>query len=148
MPFFLSITRLRIRSLRFMPGFALQAIRSSRQCKRAPGFVGGSLLADYKRAFWTTTLWLDQEAMRAYMASGVHRIVMPKLIHWCDEASVVHWVQETTDLPSWSDANTRMRTQGRASKVLHPSSNHADLSFAVPRMSGGVAITPVKPAEF
>ncbi|RYY14643.1 DUF3291 domain-containing protein [Methylobacterium sp. WL6] len=139
---FVSITRLRIRSWRFMPPFVVDTLRSLSQTKAAPGLIGGSLLADRKRTFWTLTLWTDQSDMRRYMISGAHRKAMPKLLDWCDEASVVHWTQEAEDIPTWNEAAERMRSEGRVSKVHHPSPQHRDLSFATPRTAGAVAITP------
>jgi hypothetical protein len=32
--------------------------------------------------------------MRAFMQSGVHRRVISRLPEWCDEAALVHWVQD------------------------------------------------------
>lgn len=141
---FVSITRLRIRSLRFMPQFLIQTIWTARQTKRADGFLNGSLLADRKRTFWTVTLWRDQAAMRAYMTSGAHLKAMPKLLRWCDEASVVHWTQDDVVAPDWLEADHRMRTEGRPSKVLNPSSNHRDLAYDEPRTTGAVPIKPDK----
>ena len=88
---FVSLTRLRIRALWFMLGFAFHALRSNRQVRSTPGFLGGSLLLDRKRTFWTMTAWDSEEAMRAYRTSGAHKAAMPTLSHWCDEASVAHW---------------------------------------------------------
>ena len=139
---FVSVTRLRIRSVWFMPRFMLHAFLSLRQCKRAPGFQDGSLLPDRKRVFWTMTLWRDQAAMRAYMTGGTHLKAMPMLLNWCDEASVVHWTQEDAAVPGWEEADRRMRTQGRPSKVRQPSGVHASLGFAEPRTTGAVPIRP------
>jgi heme-degrading monooxygenase HmoA len=143
---FVSITRLRIRSLRFMPQFLINTIWTGMQTRRADGFLDGSLLADRKRTFWTATLWRDQAAMRAYMTSGAHLKAMPKLLVWCDEASVVHWTQDDAIAPDWLEADRRMRTEGRPSKVLNPSPNHRDLAYDAPRTSGAVPINPVKVA--
>ena len=137
---FVSITRLRIRSWRFMPYFALHTWRTLRQCRQAAGFIGGSLLPDRKLTFWTMTLWQDQRAMRAYMTSSPHLTAMPMLLDWCDEASVVHWTQDEAGAPGWPEADGRMREQGRPSKVRHPAAHHADLSFAAPRLSGAMPI--------
>ena len=132
---FVSVTRLRLRSARFLPGFALHAARSLGQIKRAPGFSGGSLLADRRWTFWTMTAWDDRDAMLGYMTSGNHRTAMPHLLGWCDEASVVHWDQTGPALPSWPEADRRMRLEGRASKVRFPGPNHAGLAYDLPRTS-------------
>lgn len=139
---FVSITRLRIRSVRFMPRFMLDAMRTTRQVKRAEGFLGGALLPDRKLTFWTMTLWRDQAAMRRYMTSGAHVQAMPKLLAWCDEASIVHWLQDGAEAPDWLEADRRMRTEGRPSKVRHPSSGHIDLAFGAPRISRAVVMSP------
>ena len=137
---FVSVTRLRIRAFRFLPSFMIYTIRTLRQVKRSPGFLQGSLLPDRNRAFWTMTAWHSEEDMRRFMTMGAHKKAMPRLLDWCDEASVVHWIQSEETLPSWSDADRRMRETGRASKVNNPSPRHADLTYAVPRTTGSAAI--------
>jgi hypothetical protein len=71
--------------------------------------------------------------MRAYMTSGAHCTAMPRLIDWCDEASVAHWEQETEELPSWREVHRRMQSEGRRSKVRHPSPAHERFEIPVPR---------------
>lgn len=139
---FISITRLRIRSLRFLPAFGLHTTRSLAQVRRSPGFRGGGLLPDRRWAFWTMTAWDGEADMRAYMLSGDHRTAMPRLLGWCDEASVVHWTQDDPALPTWTEADRRMRQEGRASKVRHPSPNHADLTYREPRLAFAGPIAP------
>ena len=134
---FVSLTRLRIRSVRYLPLFVMHTLRSLRQVKKAPGFLTGALLPDRSWTFWTLTAWDQRESMRSYMVSGDHKQAMPHLMHWCDEASVAHWEQEDTTLPSWEEADRRMRESGRPSKVNHPSSEHAGLHYRKPRTSGG-----------
>ena len=134
---FISITRLRVRTIRFLPPFVLYTLRSLRQVKASAGFQGGRLLADRSWTFWTMTAWDEQESMRGYMVSGSHLSAMPRLLDWCDEASVVHWVQSEDELPSWTEADRRMRGEGRASKVRHPSTDHACLTYRMPRMTLG-----------
>src|SRR5271165_5459235 len=114
---FISLTRLRIRSFRFLLSFALHTLRSSKQVKRAPGFLTGALLPDRSWTFWTMTAWENQESMRQYMVSGAHKTAMSHLQEWCDEASVAHWTQPEAALPSWEEADARMRKDGRPSKV-------------------------------
>jgi hypothetical protein len=139
---FISLTRLRIRSIRLVPRFAFHTFRSLRQVRRAAGFQAGALLMDRGWTFWTMTAWDSEGSMRAYMTTGSHKTAMPHLLHWCDEASVAHWVQPETALPSWAEADKRMRESGRASKVLHPSPQHASLGFRTPRTTGSATIRP------
>jgi len=140
---FLSLTRLRIRSLRLLPQFALHTLRSILQIRKTPGFLTGQLLVDRRFTFWTLTAWDTPESMKTFMISGSHKRAMPHLLHWCDEASVAHWEQPTATLPTWPEAGQRMRDSGRASKVLHPSPEHATLAFAPPRR---IANAPIRRA--
>ena len=141
---FVSVTCLRIRSIRFLPQFALHTLRSLRQVRRAPGFLDGSILADRRWTFWTLTAWDQQESMRQYMINGPHRAAMPHLLHWCDEASVVHWDQEDVSLPGWEVADRRMRAQGRISKVRFPSPQHAAMNYDQPRLTSAGPIRSKK----
>jgi heme-degrading monooxygenase HmoA len=132
---FVSITRLRIRSVRFLPFFAIHALRSLSQAKASRGFLCGSLLPDRKFTFWTMTVWESQQDMRNYILSGPHKKAMPKLLHWCDEASIAHWEQQESTAPTWAEADRRMRTEGRISKVNHPSPSHAGLNYETPDLT-------------
>lgn len=85
----ISVTRLRVRSWRYMPGFLYFALRSAAQARAAEGNLGVGLLKDARRAFWTKTAWRDEAAMRAFLRGGPHKTAMAKLAHWCDEAAVV-----------------------------------------------------------
>ncbi len=134
---FVSLTRLRIRSVRFLPLFLIHTTRSLKQVKHAPGFRTGALLADRRWTFWTMTSWDTQERMRQYMISGAHKTAMTFLLDWCDEASVAHWDQPDETLPSWVTADQRMRESGRPSKVRNPSPHHASLTYQIPRTTVG-----------
>jgi hypothetical protein len=137
---FVSLTRLRIRSFPLVPLFLFHTFRSLRQVRKAPGFQSGALLADRGWTFWTLTAWDSEESMRAFMTTGAHKRAMPHLLHWCDEASVAHWTQAEAALPSWTQADKKMRDAGRASKVLHPSPQHASLSYRTPRITAAATI--------
>lgn len=141
---FVSITRLRIRSVRFLPAFMVDTWQSMRQVKRAAGYRGGALLADRQRTYWTMTAWDDAAAMRAYMTSGPHRRAMPKLMRWCDQASIAHWTQDGDTLPDWHEADRRMRSEGRVSKVHHAAAGHDPMTFDAPRVTGGVSLRPTR----
>lgn len=134
---FVSVTRLRIRNVWFLPLFAVHALRSVGQVKKAAGFQTGALLNDRDWTFWTLTGWDSGDSMRQYMTAGAHAKSMRHLMHWCDEASVVHWDQADDTLPPWTEADRRMRSEGRASKVKHPSAAHTSLTYRQPRTTQG-----------
>lgn len=120
-----SITRLHLRSPRFLPGFLWLALRSQGQARRADGCLASDVRALPGRVFWTRSLWRDEAALLAYMTAGGHGRAMPRLQHWCDEASVIRWRAEAADLPAWDEAERRMTEAGRLSRVRHPSAAHA-----------------------
>jgi len=116
-----SVTRLRVRSLFFLPAFILTSIRISKQAQTAEGNLGVKLLRDKRNAFWTCTCWNSEESMKAFMLDGAHGLAMRKLLNWCDEAALAHWSQETEEMPTWADAHRNLLRRGRTSKVHHPS---------------------------
>lgn len=118
---FVSVTRLRIRSLRYIPLFMIYVVKTALQAKIASGNLGVRLRKTKGFTFWTLTSWHDQQAMSAYRSAATHQNVMPKLKLWCDEASVVNWSQESDAVPNWDYAVTQMLTFGRLSKVNKPS---------------------------
>jgi Domain of unknown function (DUF3291) len=133
-----SITRLRVRSWRYLPAFLIKSIRSARQAKRAPGNLATSIFRDADWAFWTRTVWRDEVAMRSFMQSGVHRRVMARLPEWCDEAALVHWVQDGEEPPSWAEAHRRLQQEGRRSRVKYPTEPQRRFEIREPRTSAGV----------
>lgn len=130
-----SITRLRVRSWRYLPAFLIQSFRAVRQARRAAGNLSVSVLRDAELAFWTRTVWGDEAAMRSFMRSGAHRRVMPHLAEWCDEASFAHWQQGGSEPPSWPKAHRRLQQQGRRSRVDHPSEAQRRFEIPVPKTS-------------
>lgn len=133
---FISVTRLRLRSLLYLPPFIWKALASARQAERTPGFLGGRLVNEARSTFWTITAWQDAAAMKSYRDTGAHRSVMPRLLGWCDEASIVHWEQENSEIPEWPAAYRRMVAEGRPSKVNKPSPAHLAKQIAEPRLKG------------
>jgi uncharacterized protein DUF3291 len=131
-----SVTRLRVRSWRYILPFLFFALRSSRQAKVAEGNLHVALLRDTKNTFWTRTVWTTEAAMKSFMLSGPHRQVMPRLLDWCDEAALVHWVQDTDREPDWYEAHHRLQQEGRPSKVRRPSPAHEKFDIPRPQLRG------------
>lgn len=129
---FISVTRLRLRSPIYLPLFFWYTFTSAKQLVNHSSFIKGKTLLDRKLTFWTMTAWQNEGDMRAYRNSDAHKKAMPKLQHWCDEASVVHWHQEDDVLPDWLTAHRLMVTDGRISKVKHPSPEHSNLQQIAP----------------
>ena len=117
--------------------FFFYALRSARQAAHSGGNLATRLLRDRNRTFWTATLWNSEVEMKRFMLVGAHGSAMRRLLHWCDEAALVHWTQENAALPFWSEAHARLQTEGRPSKVNYPSSTHVAHRFPDPHVGHG-----------
>ena len=67
------------------------------------------------------------------MVAGPHGQVMRRMLEWCDEAALVRWEQESGEAPDWREAHRRLQTDGRRSKVNHPSPVHESFQIRPPR---------------
>jgi hypothetical protein len=142
----ISVTRLRVRSFAHLPSFLWHTFRSTRQVERARGFLGGRMLVNPNNVYWTLTAWENDAAMNEFRTTAAHRAAMPKLMDMCDEASVAHWNQETSELPSWQESHRRMEGEGRCSKVNQPSPDQLANRFPQPRPSRlGKLLKPKQP---
>ncbi len=128
-----SVTRLRLRSVWYLPGFFYYAIRSATEAKHARGNRHVSTARTNGLVFWTVTLWESPEAMRAFRNAGAHVRAMPKLAAWCDEATYVHWEQEHNEPPQWNEMYERITREGIVSRVKSPSPNHSQRAFPKPK---------------
>lgn len=120
-----SVTRLRIRSWRYMVPFSLYSLRAAGQARRADGFLDGYLGTSAGRAFWTVTVWRDESAMKSYRDNGAHKAAMSKMLDWADEGAMVHYEQPGADAPSAPVARDALASRGRTSKVRRPTTDHA-----------------------
>jgi quinol monooxygenase YgiN len=127
------VARLRVRSPELMSAFGPHAMGSVEQISRADGCLGAAFLEDANLTFWNATVWRDEAAMRAFRNSDAHGNALPQLAELCDEATMLRWEQTSDALPSWSDAHARLKLEGRASKVNHPSPAHLSLEFPAPQ---------------
>jgi hypothetical protein len=114
--------------------FAWYALRSARQATRAEGNLAVRVLRERRNTFWTATSWASESLMKKFMLADAHGTAMRKLANWCDEAALVHWSQESADLPAWPEAYARLRKEGRRSKVHPPTPAHLAFEFPEPEV--------------
>ena len=129
-----SVTRLRLRSFRFLISLYWATRKLRRALEKTPGFLKGKLLAERNQTFWTMSLWNDLDSMVAFRNSKVHRAIMPNAARWCNEASVVHWETESDKLPDWDEAHRRMSEFGKPSPVKFPSSDYKARRYKKPHV--------------
>lgn len=127
-----SVTRTRVRSIRFVPLFFIHAQRAIAQIRKADGHLAGIVKSDGTFTYWTMSVWRDDIALQAYVTSGAHRSAMTHLSEWCSEASMVRWTQDDAALPAWPEAARRLAAHGRAAKLRHPGPDHAAHRFPEP----------------
>ena len=130
--YFVSVTRLRVRSLLFLPQFFCANEASVKALKKIPGYINGKELVDKGFTFWTVTIWDSVDAMKLFRNNDPHKSVMRKLPNWCDEAAYVHWTQETSDFPNWDEIYRRLLSEGKLTKVQHPSPQQAAMTYPAP----------------
>ncbi|MFN8434402.1 MAG: hypothetical protein U0V18_10290 [Anaerolineales bacterium] len=140
-----SITRLRVRSIFYMPLFMLHAMRTMTQAQKADGVQGVETRFEKNNVVWTKTVWTEESAMKKYRGSGAHQIAMRILSEMCNEASVARWQQDGIELPTWEEAHRRMLTEGKQSKVKHPSPLQSSGRTAPEMMQSGFKM-PSPPA--
>ena len=126
---FISVTRLRVKSIFFLLPFIRANEASVKEIKKSKGFLKGKELIDKKLTFWTITIWENEESMKEFRSSTSHRIAMQHLPKWCDEASYHHWVQEETEFPTWDNISEKLYSEGRLSKVRNPSKAQVENQF-------------------
>lgn len=129
-----SVTRLRVRHFRILPSFLWMTFLAHRQTVRSPGFLGGRLLVHDLRTYWTLTMWENEKMMKVFRGSGPHARVMTKLTEWCDEAAYAHWTVAHDSMPEWPAAYEHLVSEGRLSRVAHPSQDHSARHFSKPRL--------------
>lgn len=73
------VSRLRLRSVRQLPGFLAAALRLRQALRRSPGAVSLDLaMQPLRRTFWTWSVWVDEASMSRYTRSDRHLEVMRK----------------------------------------------------------------------
>lgn len=139
----LSMTRIKLRSIRLLPAFLAQQEAAVKQLRSARGFIKGKALIDTSLGTWTLALWDSAEDMRAYYLSGAHRDLMPKLRDFACEAVTTDIPYDQPNLPSWEFVRQKLSSVGRFSTVLEkPSGDHLTRVIAKPKTT--IFTRPIK----
>ena len=126
---FISVTRLKVKSIFYLLQFMQVNESSAKQLIMTNGFLAGKELMDKNLTFWTITMWKDDLSMKEFRNSIPHRKAIQKLPDWCTEASYFHWVQVDNILPEWITASERLLKEGKLTKVRKPSQNQIANKF-------------------
>ncbi len=118
---FVSVTRLRVKSIRYLFSFMKANEASVKALKISDGLLKGSELVDKKLTFWTITLWDSPDSMKKFRNSEAHRYAMQQLPYWCSEGSYHHWEQDADEFPDWQTVSARLFNEGKLTKVRNPS---------------------------
>ncbi|MEP6674880.1 MAG: hypothetical protein ABJA78_06985 [Ferruginibacter sp.] len=126
---FVSITRLKLRSIFNLPAFLFTNEASAKTLVKTDGFLSGKELTDKNLTFWTLTIWENDAAMKSFRNSAAHKKAMQKLPFWCSEGSYFHWIQDDETLPPLAFAAERLLKEGKTTKVRKPSANQLANNF-------------------
>jgi Domain of unknown function (DUF3291) len=132
--FYLAMTRLKLKSPRYLIPFWLHTEQVVKQMRASEGFVTGKLMGTLNLSMWTMTLWTSEEALRAFYLSGAHQNVMGKLSEWSSEAVAGHLAVETHQLPSWFEVRTTLCKIGCFAKLAEPSIDHNNGAIENPKI--------------
>jgi len=130
--YFISLTRLRVRSIVYLPAFILANEASVRVIKKIPGFIEGKELIDKHLTFWTITVWESEQAMKHFRNNDPHKKAMRKLPDWCNEGAYAHWTQEDEVIPEWNILYGRLLKEGRLTKIKRPSEQQEGMNYPPP----------------
>ena len=97
------VTRLQARDVRATREVVRRTREVVAQLQEQPGFLGGRLLVDRRRAAWTVTGWADRAALVAFRE--VHAPVAARIDEVATDAATTAWVAE--ELPSWAEVGRR-----------------------------------------
>ncbi len=130
---YLSMTRLKLKSPRYLIRFWNYNEKIVRQMQTAEGFLQGKLLANYSLAMWTTTLWTSSEALKEFYLNGSHQEVIARISEWSSEAVHFSKYVSTKELPSWQQIGSELAHQGRFQELKQPSLNQQNKVVLPPK---------------
>ena len=135
---FVSVTRLRVRSWRYLPGFVINLFARHARLSSRMGALRFRSFAMPIVLSGPEQCGVTRRPCALSCAQGVHRRIMARLPVWCDEAALADWVQDATEPPSWSEVYRRLQKEGRRSRVDHPSDAQRRFDIREPLKSSGL----------
>lgn len=104
-----SVTELRLRRWRDVPGLAIDALRLRRALRNHGEAVAVSLAAaPLQRTFWTLSLWPHEAALVEYFRGAEHAQVMRRYRAKLERSGSARWPVEGPGIPRWVDAVHRL----------------------------------------
>lgn len=101
------VSRLRLRSIRQLPGFLAAALRLRQALRRSPGAVSLDLaMQPLRRTFWTWSVWVDEPSLSRYTRSERHLKVMRKYRPYLADSAFLR-LPASQAPHDWSDAMRR-----------------------------------------
>ena len=108
---------LAVRAGMSLTGTVLEGLTTS------PGFLGGRVRIDRRKAMWTVTVWFDPAFLDLFRV--LHAEVAARGPEVSDDMQLTAWQQETDRVPTWTQVRTRwtqvMPPALGLSRAIHPS---------------------------
>lgn len=111
---YVSITRLKLKSIWLLPKFAKQSGKVAKQAKTSPGNIKTKLSNRWFKYFYTLTLWESQSDMQQFMIHGDHKVAMQQWSQVATEVRVLGYEAESA--PNWREVRKRIETEGRITR--------------------------------
>ena len=122
---YLSMTRLKLKSVIYLLPFGIQNEQVIRQIRTSHGFLKGKELAALDLSMWTATLWDSQESIKAFYFSSFHKDAMKNISVWASEAVTARReIDSFQELPSWEEIRNELMKAGHFTPLQDTSSAH------------------------
>ncbi|UXX77767.1 hypothetical protein N7E81_10335 [Reichenbachiella carrageenanivorans] len=111
---YVSITRLKLKSIWLLPKFAKQSGRVAKQAQDSPGYIKVKLSNRWFRYFYTLTLWRSRADMQQFVIHGDHKVAMQEWSKFATEVKALGY--ETEAAPKWKEVRKRIATEGKTTR--------------------------------
>ncbi|MEO9802979.1 MAG: hypothetical protein ABJF04_07015 [Reichenbachiella sp.] len=111
---YVSVTRLKLKSIWLLPKFVRQSNLISKQAKASPGILKVKLSNRWFRYFYTMTHWNSKEAMQQFMINGEHNEAMRQWSQFVTEVKAYGY--ESDHPPKWKEARMMIENKGRTTQ--------------------------------